>query len=114
MRRFPMPSPVIVTLNGKRYTWDGCRWYGTDDYTVPPQGIVCNLNALIADQVAAEDEAISNAAELLDRAKRAQASKHLQRAAKLARRVFEENRSHFGAAAVLCSILREMGRSEEA
>jgi predicted Zn-dependent protease len=109
-----MPSPIIITHDGKRYTWDGSRWYGTDDYTQPPQGIVQRLNALIAHQVAAEDAAVSDPAELLSRAKRAQASGQLQRAAKLARQVCVADPGNIGAAAVLSSILREMGRPEEA
>ncbi len=42
-----MPAPVIVTYDRKSYTWDGRRWYGTEDHMAPPLGMVHRLNALI-------------------------------------------------------------------
>ncbi|MBL8792723.1 MAG: hypothetical protein JNM56_02330 [Planctomycetia bacterium] len=109
-----MFSPIVLTLNGNSYSWDGNHWYGTTDYTVPSLAIINRLNASIADQVAAEDAAVTDLSELLSRAKRAQATGQLQRALRLARRAFEGNRKHLGAAAVLCGVLREIGRPTEA
>lgn len=42
-----MLEPVTVTFERKQYTWDGRRWYGTDDFMLPPQGMIHKLAALI-------------------------------------------------------------------
>ena len=42
-----MSEEVIVSFEHKNYTWDGRRWYGTLDYTMPPKGMIHKLNALI-------------------------------------------------------------------
>jgi tetratricopeptide (TPR) repeat protein len=103
-----------VSHGGRRYTWDGEAWYGTDDFKTPPQSLIPILDALIADRLHAEDATVSDEQDLLDRAKKARALGQLQRARALAERVHDANPSHVGAPAVLCSILREMGRAENA
>lgn len=47
-----MPEAVIVTFEHKSYTFDGRRWHGTEDYLMPPLGMIHKLNALIAKQTA--------------------------------------------------------------
>jgi len=42
-----MSKLVIVTFERKKYTWDGRRWYGTEDHTQPPFGMIHKLNALL-------------------------------------------------------------------
>lgn len=44
---FLMPETVFVTLEHKNYTWDGRNWYGTEDYMMPPLGMIHKLNALL-------------------------------------------------------------------
>jgi tetratricopeptide (TPR) repeat protein len=108
-------SNKTVTLDARRYVWTGARWYGATDYLTPPVKIVRQLNALIAGQLMVEDDAVANPDELLDRAKRAQeAGGQLDRALRLARRACGARPGHVGSAAVLCSILRETHRPEEA
>lgn len=50
-----MTLPKIVTFNGKKYTWDGSGWCGTEDNLVPPQAIVNNLDSLFAARLAEEE-----------------------------------------------------------
>jgi hypothetical protein len=42
-----MLKDLVVTFDHKSYTWDGKRWYGTEDYLMPPLSIVYRLNAMI-------------------------------------------------------------------
>jgi hypothetical protein len=109
-----MSSPITLECEGKRYTWDGQRWYGVDDYTVPPNSVLHKLHALLAPALVVEDDAITDPNELLSCAKRAQTSGDLPRARRLAERVYRSQLNHRGAAAVLCSVLRDSGRPEEA
>ena len=109
-----MESVTTVTLDQKRYTWDGTKWYGTDDYIKPPLAIIPQLHALIEAQVTAEDAVISDQYELFIRAKAAATSGQRQRAEKLARKAYEQNPSNSGRAAAFCSILRQIGSSEQA
>jgi tetratricopeptide (TPR) repeat protein len=109
-----MKIPFNIIFENKRYTYDGVKWYGADDFIEPPKAIASRLNAIISQELAADDAEISDAQELLDRAKRAQANGQIQRAVDLARRVYESNHGHIGAASVLCSILRELGHANEA
>lgn len=46
-----MSKPVVVTFERKSYTWDGRIWYGTEDHTVPPRGMIHKLDALIPKEV---------------------------------------------------------------
>lgn len=38
---------VYVIFERKSYTWDGQRWYGTDDHMMPPRSMLCKLNAML-------------------------------------------------------------------
>jgi hypothetical protein len=49
-----MPEPITITYDRKQYTWDGQRWYGSEDWVVPTRGTVRLLDALIADQLKVE------------------------------------------------------------
>lgn len=109
-----MMDPITVTSQSRSYTWDGERWYGTNDFKSPPQAIVAELDALIADRVGAADQSVTDFDHLLDLAKRSHAAEQLPRARSLAERAAKMRPDHVGAATVLCSILRSMGRSEEA
>jgi hypothetical protein len=42
-----MAEEVIVTFEHRNYTWDGRRWYRTEDHMMPPGGMIHKLNALI-------------------------------------------------------------------
>jgi tetratricopeptide (TPR) repeat protein len=64
--------------------------------------------------IEADDAAITDLQEVLDRAKRARDAKLLPRARRLAERVLASKPHHLGAAAVLSSILRDELRPEEA
>jgi hypothetical protein len=43
-----MSEPVVVTLDRRSYTWDGQRWYGTEDHMAPPRGLLPRLLALLS------------------------------------------------------------------
>jgi hypothetical protein len=47
-----MSKPVTVIFETKSYTWDGERWYGTEDHMMPPGGMIHKLQALIPPQPA--------------------------------------------------------------
>jgi hypothetical protein len=49
-----MPEPITITHERKQYTWDGQRWYGSDDWVVPTRGMMRFLDTLIADQIPVE------------------------------------------------------------
>jgi hypothetical protein len=106
-------EPVTVTYQSRSYTWDGDRWYGTNDFQSPPQAIVPHLDDLIVDHLDADDE-VSDIDELLDRAKRAQSGGQFRRAMSLAERAHTSKPGRIGAATVLCSVLRSAGRPEQA
>ena len=107
-------SNTTITMNGKPYIWDGSRWYGAMDYLEPPAAIICQLNALMADQFAAEDEAVTEPQEQLSLAHRAQKAGQIGRALRFAHRAFQARPDDAGTAAVLSSILRKAQRPEEA
>jgi hypothetical protein len=107
-------SNTTITLNGKHFVWDGSRWYGARDYLEPPASVICKLNALMEDQFAAEDEAVTEPQELLSMSKRIQEAGQLGRALRFARRSFQARPDDAGTAAVLSSILRKAQRPEEA
>jgi ribonuclease HI len=109
-----LASPIRVNYEHKNYTWDGRQWFGTDDCTIPPQGIARKLDAVIAAQLEAEDAATTDANELLSQAKRAQSCGQLERAKRLAEGAHLCEPENIGAAAVLCSVLRELEHSDEA
>ena len=103
-----------VTLEGVRYVWTGTRWYGANDHITPPLMIIAQLNALIADLVREEDDAITDPDELLWQAKDAQEVGQLPRALRLAQRAYAARPGHAGTAAVLSSVLRDLHRPKEA
>ena len=103
-----MESTTMVTLDRKQYSWDGTKWYGKDDYMIPPLAIIARLHAVIEAQVAAEDAAISDQFELFDRAKKAVAVGQLKRAEELARKAYNQDPLNSGRAAAFCSILRQI------
>ena len=47
----PKSLDVIVTFEQKKYTWDGRRWYSTEDYMLPPYGMIHKLNQLLPKKV---------------------------------------------------------------
>jgi hypothetical protein len=42
-----MSKSFVVIVDRKSYTWNDGRWYGTDDYLKPCQGLIHKLNALL-------------------------------------------------------------------
>ena len=50
-----MADSIQITHDRKNYTWDGQRWYGTDDYNTPTLSLIRQLNVLIADQLEPDD-----------------------------------------------------------
>ncbi|MEQ1904605.1 MAG: tetratricopeptide repeat protein [Pirellulaceae bacterium] len=107
-----MSEETRVNLAGREYVWDGDRWYSSDDYGSPPLGVVHQLNALIAKNLAAEDAAVTNIDDLIKRAKTARDAGQLKRAVDLAKQAYNSAPFNPGIAAVLCSIYRQMGKPE--
>ena len=109
----PSPIKTHVELNRETYTWDGKGW--CDEYYVtPPKVIVQQLNDLLAAQLRADDSAITDKYELLNRARFARENGQYVRAIRLARRALQIEPGDCAAAAVLCATLRARGRSREA
>jgi hypothetical protein len=100
-------GPYTVQYQGRAYVWDGHEWYGAEDNTIPPRSVVVRLDALLDEQVAAEEQALTDAHELLQRAKVARDRLLYQRAERLARRALSLRPTEVGIASVLCSVLRE-------
>jgi tetratricopeptide (TPR) repeat protein len=108
-------SNMIVELDGKRYVWTGDSWYAECNYLTPPLDKIQRLNTLIANRLAAEDDRVSDADALLRLARQAhETDGQLDRAHRLAHRAHALRPDHAGTAAVLCSILRDLGRPSEA
>jgi hypothetical protein len=55
-------TDAAFDLDGKRYVWTGERWYSERDFVTPPSPVVHRLNALIPDQITAEDAAAARTA----------------------------------------------------
>jgi predicted Zn-dependent protease len=108
-----MTTTLEVPFKGRTYIWDGKVFYGADDYTTPPLGILLQLRALLADHLIAEDDEITDRDRLLERAKEARELKEYRRAERLVRRVLNESPRDPGVASVLCSILREACKPQE-
>jgi len=106
-------SEIVVTFDGKRYTWNGKCWYG-DDFIKPSYEIIVKLNELAKNQFEANDAAIFDFMELLDTARRLKEGEQYSRALKLAEHALKIKPDNDGAAAFVCSILRLMNRSDEA
>src|SRR5688572_24573344 len=102
-----------LAYEGERYLWDGIRWLTAYRLEVPVV-VATRLNEHFAEMIEADDGAITDVQELLDRAKLAREARLLTRAERLAARVLAQRPQHLGAAAVLSSILREQFRPEEA
>lgn len=109
-----MDNEKVFVFEGVRYKWTGSSWYDATDNMKPPLGVIARLNALIAGDLKAEDEKITDPDELVERAKQAQAGVQMQRALELSQRALKLRPTHFGTAAVVCSILRKRNRPDEA
>src|SRR6266446_5628259 len=102
-----------VVYEGERYKWDGIRWL-TDSYLIVSEVVAARLNECYAEMIEADDMAITDIQQLLDRAKMARDAKSLTRAKRLVERVLRANPHHLGAAAVLSSVLREQLAPDQA
>jgi len=109
-----MPDSITVTFDGNQYIWNGKKWFDKNTFLEPPKAIVSKLDALSANQIAADDDAVTDLDELMKRAKQAQEHGQIQRALKLIRQVHEKSPNNVGAVAMLCSILRTANQPEEA
>ena len=109
-----MHTPFTIQLGGRSYTWDGERWFDTDDCTIPPQTVTVRLDAVLVEKLCAEDEGITDRQELMRRAREARKQTQYKRAERIARRLFEQEPDSTAVAAILCSILRESGRASQA
>lgn len=105
----------VVEYEGKRYVYNGKSWRGESDFMNPPSGIIPHLNALIADQLAEDDDAITNPHDMIERASELRDMPgHLERSLRLAQRAHDMNPEDPGVACVLSSILRRKNRWDEA
>ena len=107
-------SGMEFEIDEGRFTWDGKNWYQAGTFMRPPKAIEQTLNAAAAEFLAKQDEGVTDANELLSRARSARDSGQTLRAEKLLDRVLCRNPNHEGALAILCSLLRRLGRAEEA
>ena len=103
-----------VKLNGKSYTCDSGAWYETKTILKPPVSVISELNKLLLPLLEEEDAKIKDFDTVLERAKKAREFKQYERAVNLARRALDLHAHSAGAAAVLSSCLRAIGRSQEA
>ena len=109
-----MSKPITVTFEGNNYTWDGKKWFDAKKFIEPPKAVASKLHALSANQMSAQDEAITDIDELLRRAKQAQENGQIKRALKLARLIHAQKPKHVEAVTMLCSILRTVNQPEKA
>ena len=108
-----LSAEITVTHEGKKYTWNGKCWYGSD-FIKPTTVIIAELNNLAKNEFAAYDASISDSDELLDVARRLREGGQYSRALKLAQRALKINPNNDRVAVIVCSILRLMNRSDEA
>ena len=103
-----------IEYDNRTYSWTGKRWVDIQTFTSPPAMIVDQLNALLLPILLEEDDKISEVQQLLDRAKDARDQKQYTRTESLARKALHLSPDNLGAAAILCSCLRTVGKPEEA
>lgn len=81
-----MSEQIIVEYRGRRYIWDGKRWFGEDDYAIPPQSVQSHLNRLAMERLADDDATVTDPSELARRARIARDAGQMDRAESLAKR----------------------------
>jgi len=103
-----------IRYDNRTYAWTGKRWVDIETFTSPPAIIVDQLDAILLPLLLEEDDKISDVQQLLDRAKDARDQKQYTRTESLARKALHLSPGNLGAAAILCSCLRTVGKPEEA
>ena len=103
-----------IKYDNRTYSWTGKRWIDIQTFTSPPAMIVDQLDAILLPILLEEDDKISDVQQLLDRAKDARDQKQYTRTESLARKALHLSPDNLGAAAILCSCLRTVGKPEEA
>ncbi len=83
--------------NGRRYCWDGKRWFDVKTYSTPSVATAVKLNQQLQTLLAPDDERIRDPQALLERAKVARDAGQLVRAEKLLQRVLDKDPDHLGA-----------------
>lgn len=106
-------EPIRVTLDGKEYRFFGGRW--VDKNYMQASSHECRrLDELAEDRFSAGDEELRDPWDMLRAAQKAQATEQFVRAERLARQAGPHEPTLIHAAAVLCSVLRMMGRARQA
>ena len=109
-----LPETIVIIHEGNSYLWNGKKWCDKNTYLEPPRAIMTRLDALAADQITAQDNAVTDLDELLKKAKQAQEHDQIQRSLNLIRRVHNKRPTHIGTVAMMCSILRTANQPEKA
>jgi hypothetical protein len=109
-----MAQDKRIRFNGKDYIWTGRSWYEAQTFLIPPEVIIRQLNSQFQEELESEDTTIANPAILTERASAARDALQYTRAETLVRRALKIAPGDHAALAVLCSILRARGQSQQA
>jgi len=109
-----MNETVTVELDGHSYVWNGRNWFAARTFQAPPVAVSSRLNEKLASVLVAEDAKVTDFNGLLQIAQIARKASQYKRAEAAARRAIALQPSSEPAFAVLCSVLRHLGASEQA
>ena len=103
-----------IKFEGRTYSWTGRKWVNVETFTYPPFEATNKLNGILLSRLKKEDDEVTDGRQLLDRASDAKAQTQYDRAVRLARKVLQLTPGSLGAATIICSCLRALGKPEEA